>query len=90
MNSFFRQFRIGQRVWMLTLGFGVVVVLFTWWMVASLQRSLTEEKMRIFSVAIALPLSRLALRQRLHRWHRRDGTVFSLLTCSGSLFLLFS
>ena len=44
MNSFFRQFRIGQRVWMRTLGFGVVVVLFTWWMVASLQRSLTEEK----------------------------------------------
>lgn len=52
MNSFFRQFRIGQRVWMLTLGFGVVVVLFTWWMVASLQRSLTEEKMAAVDAAL--------------------------------------
>ena len=52
MNSFFRQFRIAQRVWMLTLGFGVVVVLFTWWMVASLQRSLTEEKMAAVDAAL--------------------------------------
>lgn len=52
MNSFFRQFRIGQRVWMLSLGFGVVVVLFTWWMVASLQRSLTEEKMAAVDAAL--------------------------------------
>lgn len=52
MNSFFRQFRIGQRVWMLCLGFGVVVVLFTWWMVASLQRSLTDEKMAAVDAAL--------------------------------------
>ena len=52
MNSFFRQFRIAQRVWMLTLGFGVVVVLFTWWMVASLQRSLAEEKMAAVDAAL--------------------------------------
>jgi len=52
MNSFFCQFRIGQRIWVLTLGFGVVVVLFTWWMVASLQRSLTEEKMAAVDAAL--------------------------------------
>lgn len=52
MNSFFRQFRISQRIWVLTLGFAVVVVLFTWWMVASLQRSLTEEKMAAVDAAL--------------------------------------
>ncbi len=52
MNSCFRQFRIGQRVWMLSLGFGVVVILFTWWMVASLQRSLTDEKMAAVDAAL--------------------------------------
>ncbi|AFM32158.1 MULTISPECIES: methyl-accepting chemotaxis protein [Stutzerimonas stutzeri subgroup] len=52
MNRFFRRFRIGQRVWVLSLGFAVVVVLFTGWMVASLQRNLTDEKMAAVDAAL--------------------------------------
>lgn len=52
MNNFFRRFRIAQRVWVLSLGFAVVVVLFTGWMVASLQRNLTDEKMAAVDAAL--------------------------------------
>ena len=52
MNTFFRQFRIAQRVWALTLGLGLVFVLFTLWMVMSLQRSLTEEKLAAVDAAL--------------------------------------